>query len=181
MSLYEQGTGFVDLCRGPHVPSTGYVGALKLLSTGGAYWRGDERNAMLQRVYGTSFPTKAEMDAHLAKLEEIKRRDHRKLGKELDLISIQEDIGPGLVLWHPKGALIRLLIENFWREQHLRHGYELVYSPHMARLDLWKTSGHVRNLLRENMFSSHESWKASEYQLKPMNCPFPHHDLSSLI
>jgi len=170
VSLYEQGTGFVDLCRGPHVPSTGYVGALKLLSTGGAYWRGDERNAMLQRVYGTSFPTKAEMDAHLAKLEEIKRRDHRKLGKELDLISIQEDIGPGLVLWHPKGALIRLLIENFWREQHLRHGYELVYSPHVARLDLWKTSGHV-DYYRENMFVPMKV-EASEYQLKPMNCPF---------
>ena len=170
VSLYEQGAGFVDLCRGPHVPSTGYVGALKLLSTGGAYWRGDERNAMLQRVYGTSFPTKAEMDAHLAKLEEIKRRDHRKLGKELDLISIQEDIGPGLVLWHPKGALIRLLIENFWREQHLRHGYELVYSPHVARLDLWKTSGHV-DYYRENMFVPMKV-EASEYQLKPMNCPF---------
>jgi threonyl-tRNA synthetase len=170
VSLYEQGTGFVDLCRGPHVPSTGYIGALKLLSTGGAYWRGDERNAMLQRVYGTSFPTKAEMDAHLAKLEEIKRRDHRKLGKELDLISIQEDIGPGLVLWHPKGALIRLLIENFWREQHLRHGYELVYSPHVARLDLWKTSGHV-DYYRENMFVPMKV-EASEYQLKPMNCPF---------
>jgi threonyl-tRNA synthetase len=152
------------------VPSTGYIGALKLLSTGGAYWRGDERNAMLQRVYGTSFPTKAEMDAHLAKLEEIKRRDHRKLGKELDLISIQEDIGPGLVLWHPKGALIRLLIENFWREQHLRHGYELVYSPHVARLDLWKTSGHV-DYYRENMFVPMKV-EASEYQLKPMNCPF---------
>ncbi|HET7058150.1 MAG TPA: threonine--tRNA ligase [Nitrospiraceae bacterium] len=170
VSLYEQGSGFVDLCRGPHLPSTGRVGALKLLSTGGAYWRGDERNAMLQRIYGTSFPTQKELDAYLAKLEEIKRRDHRKLGKELDLISIQDDIGPGLVLWHPKGALVRLLIENFWREQHLRHGYQLVYSPHVARLDLWKTSGHV-DYYRENMFVPMKV-EASEYQLKPMNCPF---------
>jgi threonyl-tRNA synthetase len=170
VSLYEQGGGFVDLCRGPHLPSTGRVGALKLLSTGGAYWRGDERNPMLQRIYGTSFQTKKELDAYLAKLEEIKRRDHRKLGKELDLISIQDDIGPGLVLWHPKGALVRVLIENFWREQHLQHGYQLVYSPHVARLDLWKTSGHV-DYYRENMFVPMKV-EASEYQLKPMNCPF---------
>jgi threonyl-tRNA synthetase len=170
VSLYEQGSGFVDRCRGPHLPSTGRVGAIKLLSTGGAYWRGDERNAMLQRIYGTSFPTQKELDAYLAKLEEIKRRDHRKLGKELDLISIQDDIGPGLVLWHPKGALVRLLIENFWREQHLQHGYQLVYSPHVARLDLWKTSGHV-DYYRENMFVPMKV-EASEYQLKPMNCPF---------
>src|SRR6476469_9569504 len=170
VSLYEQGNGFVDLCRGPHLPSTGRVGAIKLLSTGGAYWRGDERNAMLQRIYGTSFPTQKELDAYLAKLEEIKRRDHRKLGKELDLISIQDDIGPGLVLWHPKGALVRLLIENFWREQHLKQGYELVYSPHVARLDLWKTSGHV-DYYRENMFVP-MNVEGSEYQLKPMNCPF---------
>jgi threonyl-tRNA synthetase len=170
VSLYEQGSGFVDLCRGPHLPSTGRIGAIKLLSTGGAYWRGDERNAMLQRIYGTSFPTQKELDAYLAKLEEIKRRDHRKLGKELDLISIQDDIGPGLVLWHPKGALVRLLIENFWREQHLQHGYQLVYSPHVARLDLWKTSGHV-DYYRENMFVPMKV-EASEYQLKPMNCPF---------
>ncbi len=168
-SLYSQGE-FVDLCRGPHVPSTGRIGALKLLSSAGAYWRGDERNPMLQRIYGTSFPTQAELDAHLAKLEEIKRRDHRKLGKELDLITIQDEIGPGLVLWHPKGALVRLLIENFWREQHLQQGYELVYSPHVARLDLWKTSGHVE-YYRENMFTPMKI-EASEYQLKPMNCPF---------
>jgi threonyl-tRNA synthetase len=169
ISLYSQGD-FVDLCRGPHLPTTGYVGAFKLLSTGGAYWRGDERNPMLQRIYGTSFPTQQELDAHLAKLEEIKRRDHRKLGKELDLITIQDEIGPGLVLWHPKGSLIRLLIENFWREQHLKDGYELVYSPHVARLDLWKTSGHV-DYYRENMFAAMKL-EGSEYQLKPMNCPF---------
>ena len=169
ISVYTQGE-FVDLCRGPHVPSTGHVGALKLLTTAGAYWRGDERNPMLQRIYGTSFPTKAELDAHLAKLEEIKRRDHRKVGKELDLISIQDEIGPGLVLWHPKGAIIRLLIENFWREQHLKDGYELVYSPHVARLDLWKTSGHV-DYYRDNMFAPMKL-EGSEYQLKPMNCPY---------
>ena len=169
VSLYSQGE-FVDLCRGPHVPSTGRITALKLLSTGGAYWRGDERNPMLQRIYGTSFPSQAQLDAHIAKLEEIKRRDHRKLGKELDLITIQDDIGPGLVLWHPKGALIRLLIENFWREQHLRQGYEMVYSPHVARLDLWRTSGHV-DYYRDNMFVPMKV-EASEYQLKPMNCPF---------
>jgi threonyl-tRNA synthetase len=169
ISIYTQGE-FVDLCRGPHVPSTGHVGALKLLTTAGAYWRGDERNPMLQRIYGTSFPTKAELDVHLAKLEEIKRRDHRKVGKELDLISIQDEIGPGLVLWHPKGAVIRLLIENFWREQHLRDGYELVYSPHVARLDLWKTSGHV-DYYRDNMFAPMKL-EGSEYQLKPMNCPY---------
>ncbi len=169
VSLYSQGE-FVDLCRGPHVPSSGRVAALKLQSTGGAYWRGDERNPMLQRIYGTSFPTQAGLDAHLARLEEIKRRDHRKLGKELDLISVQDEIGPGLVLWHPKGALIRLLIENFWREQHLRQGYEIVYSPHVARLDLWKTSGHVE-YYRDNMFVPMKV-EGSEYQLKPMNCPF---------
>ena len=169
ISVYTQGD-FMDLCRGPHVASTAQIGAMKLLSTGGAYWRGDERNPMLQRIYGTSFPTQKELDAHLAKLEEIKRRDHRKLGKELDLITIQDEIGPGLVLWHPKGARIRLLIENFWREQHLKQGYELVYSPHVARLDLWKTSGHV-DYYRDNMFASMKV-EASEYQLKPMNCPF---------
>ncbi len=169
ISAYAQGD-FVDLCRGPHLPATGRVGVFKLLNTAGAYWRGDERNPMLQRIYGTSFPTKAELDAHLARLEEIKRRDHRKVGKELDLITIQDEIGPGLVLWHPKGAAIRLLIENFWREQHIKDGYDLVYSPHVARLDLWKTSGHV-DYYRDNMFASMKL-EGSEYQLKPMNCPY---------
>lgn len=169
ISAYVQGD-FVDLCRGPHLPTTGHVGAFKLLTTAGAYWRGDERNPMLQRIYGTSFPTQADLDAHLARLEEIKRRDHRKVGKELDLISVQDEIGPGLVLWHPKGAAIRLLIENFWREQHIKDGYELVYSPHVARLDLWKTSGHV-DYYRDNMFASMKI-EGSEYQLKPMNCPY---------
>jgi threonyl-tRNA synthetase len=169
ISAYSQGD-FVDLCRGPHLPDTGHVGAFKLLTTAGAYWRGDERNPMLQRIYGTSFPSQAQLDAHLARLEEIKRRDHRKVGKELDLISVQDEIGPGLVLWHPKGAAIRLLIENFWREQHIKDGYELVYSPHVARLDLWKTSGHV-DYYRDNMFAAMKI-EGSEYQLKPMNCPY---------
>lgn len=169
VSLYQQGD-FVDLCRGPHVGSTGQVKAFKLLSSAGAYWRGDERNPMLQRIYGTSFPSQTELDDHLAKLEEIKRRDHRKIGKDLDLFSVQEETGPGLILWHPKGALIRLLIENFWREQHVKHGYEMVYSPHVARLDLWKTSGHV-DFYRENMFAP-MSVESCDYQLKPMNCPF---------
>jgi len=169
ITAYTQGD-FVDLCRGPHLRTTGSVGAIKLLTTAGAYWRGDERNPMLQRIYGTSFPTRAEVDAYLARLEEIKRRDHRKVGKELDLISIQDEIGPGLVLWHPKGAAVRLLIENFWREQHIRDGYQLVYSPHTARLDLWKTSGHL-DYYRENMFPSMKL-EGSEYQLKPMNCPY---------
>ncbi len=169
VSMYQQGD-FIDLCRGPHVGSTGQIHALKLLSSAGAYWRGDERNPMLQRIYGTSFPSQKSLDHHLTKLEEIKRRDHRKLGKELDLFSIQDETGPGLILWHPKGALVRLLIENFWREQHIKNGYELVYSPHVARLDLWKTSGHV-DFYRENMFAP-MTVESSEYQLKPMNCPF---------
>lgn len=169
ITAYAQGD-FVDLCRGPHLPTTGSIGAIKLLNTAGAYWRGDERNPMLQRIYGTSFPTRAEVDAYLARLEEIKRRDHRKVGKDLDLISIQDEIGPGLVLWHPKGAAVRLVIEDFWREQHIRDGYQLVYSPHTARLDLWKTSGHL-DYYRANMFPSMKL-EGSEYQLKPMNCPY---------
>ncbi len=169
VSAYTQGD-FVDLCRGPHLPATGYVKAFKLLNSAGAYWRGDERNPMLQRLYGTSFPSEEALQVHLHNLEEIKRRDHRKLGKDLDLFSIQDETGPGLILWHPKGAQVRLLIENFWREQHLANQYELVYSPHVARLDLWKTSGHV-DFYKENMFTPMPV-EASEYQLKPMNCPF---------
>lgn len=169
ITLYQQGE-FVDLCRGPHVPSTGKIKAFKLLSSAGAYWRGDERNPMLQRIYGTSFPSEEALQKHLDNLEEIKKRDHRKLGKELDLFSVQDETGPGLILWHPKGAQIRLLIENFWREQHLANQYELVYSPHVARLDLWKTSGHV-DFYRENMYAP-MTVESSEYQLKPMNCPF---------
>jgi len=169
VSLYDQG-GLMDLCRGPHVPSAGAIHAIKLLTSAGAYWRGDERNPMLQRIYGTSFPTKALLDAYLHKLEEIKTRDHRKLGKDLDLIAVTDEVGPGLILWLPKGSTVRLQIENFWREQHQQHGYALVYSPHVARLDLWKTSGHT-DYYRENMFATMQV-EASEYQLKPMNCPF---------
>ncbi|HXN06631.1 MAG TPA: threonine--tRNA ligase, partial [Nitrospiria bacterium] len=169
ITLYHQGE-FTDLCRGPHLPSTGRIPAFKLLSTGGAYWRGSENNKMLQRIYGTSFPTKEELDRYLNHLEEIKKRDHRKIGKDLDLFSIQEDIGPGLVLWHPKGAMIRKTIEDFWREEHLRGGYDLVCSPHIARIDLWKKSGHLE-FYKENMFSPIEV-EGSDYELKPMNCPF---------
>jgi threonyl-tRNA synthetase len=168
-SLYQQ-ANFIDLCRGPHVPSTGYIRAIKLLSSSGAYWRGDERNAMLQRIYGTAFPTKEELEAHLRKLEEVKRRDHRKLGRELDLFSITDAAGPGLVLWHPKGALIRKIIEDFWREEHLKHGYELVSTPHIARLDLWRRSGHL-DFYKENMYAPMKI-EDTEYELKPMNCPF---------
>lgn len=169
ITVYEQGP-FTDLCRGPHVPTTDGVASIKLLSSAGAYWRGDERNPMLQRIYGTSFPTREAMEAHLQRLEEIKRRDHRRLGKELDLYNIMDDIGPGLVIWHPKGAIIRKLIEDYWREQHVRHEYDFVYSPHIARLDLWRKSGHL-DFYKENMYSP-MSVEGMDYELKPMNCPF---------
>ncbi|MBI5043047.1 MAG: threonine--tRNA ligase [Nitrospirae bacterium] len=169
ITIYRQGS-FVDLCRGPHVLSTGKIKAFKLLSTAGAYWRGSEKNKMLQRIYGTSFLTKEELDNYLKKLEEIKRRDHRRLGKELDLFSINEDAGGGLILWHPKGAVIRKTIEDFWRNEHYKNGYELVYSPHMARLDVWRTSGHW-DFYRENMYSP-MTVEDVEYEIKPMNCPF---------
>jgi len=168
-SVYEQGD-FVDLCRGPHLRYTGKAKALKLLSIAGAYWRGDEKNKMLQRVYGTAFPTKDELKAHLDKLEEAKKRDHRKLGKELDLFSINDEAGGGLVLWHPKGARIRKAIEDFWRDEHYKAGYELVFTPHIARLDLWKQSGHW-DFYRESMYSPMDV-EGFEYELKPMNCPF---------
>lgn len=169
ITVYEQGP-FTDLCRGPHVLSTQHVSAFKLLTTAGAYWRGDERNPMLQRIYGTSFPSQEALDQHLNRLEEIKRRDHRRLAKDLDLYNVTDEIGPGLVIWHPKGAMIRKLIEDFWREQHQRHGYEFVYSPHIARLDLWRQSGHL-DFYRENMYAP-MSIEGIEYELKPMNCPF---------
>lgn len=169
VSLYKQGD-FIDLCRGPHLPSTGRVRSFKLLSTAGAYWRGDEKNRMLQRIYGTAFPTQAELENYLNKLEEIKKRDHRKLGRELDLFSVQDEIGAGLILWHPKGAMIRKVIEDFWREEHLRHGYSLLYTPHVAKLDLWRTSGHTE-FYQANMYSPIEV-EGLEFQLKPMNCPF---------
>lgn len=169
VSIYQQGD-FVDLCHGPHLPSTGWIKAIKLLSSANAYWRGDERRERLQRIYGTSFPSQSELEEYLTRLEEIKRRDHRKLGRDLDLFSIHEAIGPGLILWHPKGALIRKLIEDFWREEHLKRGYDLVSTPHIAPLDLWKRSGHLE-FYKDNMYSPMEV-EGALYQLKPMNCPF---------
>ena len=169
ISLYRQ-NGFVDLCAGPHLASTGRIKAIKLLSAAGAYWRGDEHNRMLQRIYGTAFESQKDLDEYLHKLEEAKRRDHRRLGKELDIFSIHEDAGPGLIFWHPKGGLVRELIENFWREEHRKRGYDIVYSPHIAKLDLWKTSGHW-GWYRENMYSPMPIDEV-EYLLKPMNCPF---------
>lgn len=169
ITIYEQ-ADFADLCRGPHVPSTAKIKAFKLLSIAGAYWRGNEKNKMLQRIYGISFPSKDELDAYLARLEEIKRRDHRKIGKDLDLFSISEESGGGLVLWHPRGALIRKTIEDFWREEHQKNGYDFVYSPHVGRATLWETSGHL-GFYRENMYSSMDV-EGQEYYVKPMNCPF---------
>jgi threonyl-tRNA synthetase len=169
ISIYEQ-AGFADLCRGPHVPNTSRIKAFKLLSIAGAYWRGNEKNKMLQRIYGISFPAKDELDAYLTRLEEIKRRDHRKVGKDLDLFSISEESGGGLVLWHPRGALIRKTIEDFWRDEHQKNGYDFVYSPHVGRGTLWETSGHL-GFYRENMYSSMDV-EGQEYYVKPMNCPF---------
>ncbi len=169
VSLYEEG-GFVDLCRGPHVPATGFIKAFKLLSIAGAYWRGSEKNKMLQRIYGTAFADEKSLKDYLVFLEEVKKRDHRKLGKELDLFSISEDIGPGLILWHPNGAIIRKTIEDFWRDEHYKAGYNLLYSPHIAKLNLWQRSGHL-DFYRENMYSPMEI-EGIEYELKPMNCPF---------
>jgi threonyl-tRNA synthetase len=169
VSLYKHGA-FFDLCRGPHVAKSGEIAAFKLLSVAGAYWRGDARNKMLQRIYGTSFPDKAQLDAYLNQLREAEARDHRKLGKELELFSTMDEEGPGLILWHPKGARVRQVIEDFWREEHRREGYELVYTPHLAKLDLWKTSGHVE-FYSESMFAPMEV-EGQLYEVKPMNCPF---------
>src|SRR5580658_221266 len=168
-SEYTLGPHFIDFCRGPHVPSTKKLKAFKLLSIAGAYWKGDEKNAQLQRIYGTAFFNKKELDEYLARLEEAKKRDHRKLGQELDLFSIQELAGPGLIFFHPKGGRIRVIIEDWMRDQYLKRGYALVYTPHVMRADLWKTSGHLENY-RENMFAGMELDDA-EYRLKPMNCP----------
>lgn len=169
ITVYEE-DGFVDLCRGPHVAETGEVKAFKLLSVAGAYWRGNERNPMLQRIYGTAFRTQEELDAYLERLAEAERRDHRKLGKELDLFSLQEEAGPGLVFWHPKGALVRKLIEDYWRNEHLANGYELVITPHIARQELWRTSGHLE-FFAENMYEPMVV-DGQPYLIKPMNCPF---------
>ncbi len=169
ISVYSQGE-FTDLCRGPHVDSTDAIGSFKLLHTSSAYWRGDERNPVLQRIYGTAWHTDKELRQYLNRLEEAKKRDHRKLGKELDLFSVTEEVGPGLILWHPKGARIRSLIEDFWKEEHFKNGYELVYTPHSAKVDLWNISGHT-DFYKENMFSGMEI-EGREYIMKPMNCPF---------
>ena len=168
ISTYRQGT-FLDLCRGPHVASTGRIGPFKLLSVAGAYWRGDEKNKMLQRIYGTAFPTQAELDDHLHRLEEAQKRDHRRLGRELDLFSVNEEIGPGLILWHPKGALVRFLVEQFEQKEQLARGYDLVYTPHIASEKIYKTSGHLETF-RENMYAP-MSIEEVDYYLKPMNCP----------
>ena len=169
-SEYTLGPHFIDFCRGPHVPNTSRLKAFKLLNIAGAYWKGDEKNRQLQRIYGTAWFSKKDQDEYLARLEEARKRDHRKLGKELDLLSIQELAGPGLVFFHPKGALIRKELEDWMREQYLKRGYSLVYTPHVARLDLWKTSGHS-TFYAKDMFVPMELDDA-EYQLKPMNCPF---------
>ncbi len=169
VTLYTQGE-FTDLCRGPHVASTGEIKSFKLLSVAGSYWRGNEKNKMLQRIYGTAFPTKEELKKYLFRMEEAKKRDHRKLGKELDLFHIDEEIGTGLILWHPKGALIRSIIEDFWKKEHYKNGYEIVYSPHIARANLWQTSGHI-SFYKDNIYSPMDI-DGSDYIVKPMNCPF---------
>jgi len=168
-SEYTLGPHFIDFCRGPHVPSTKKLKAFKLLSVAGAYWKGDEKNAQLQRIYGTAWFSKKDQDEYLARLEEAKKRDHRKLGQELDLFSIQELAGPGLIFFHPKGGRIRVIIEDWMRDQYLKRGYDLVYTPHVMRAHLWETSGHLKNY-GENMFAGMELDDA-EYRLKPMNCP----------
>ncbi|MDD3441434.1 MAG: threonine--tRNA ligase [Kiritimatiellae bacterium] len=169
ISLYHTGD-FTDLCRGPHVKSTGAIKAFKLQSVAGAYFRGDEKNQMMQRLYGTAFLSQADLDAHLKMLEEAKLRDHRVLGRDLDLFSIQESVGPGLVHWHPKGARIRATIEEFWRREHFRAGYEMLYTPHIGRAGLWETSGHL-GFYAENMYAPMEI-DEQRYYIKPMNCPF---------
>lgn len=169
VTLYKQGD-FTDLCRGPHLLSTGSIKAFKLTGTAGAYWRGSEKNKMLQRIYGTAFPSKAGLDEYLARLEEAKKRDHRKLGRELDLFSTSDDIGSGLVLWHPNGATVRRIIEDFWKAEHVKGAYDIVYSPHIAQVGLWKKSGHW-DFYRENLFSPMDV-DGQDYIVKPMNCPF---------
>ncbi|MBW1678311.1 MAG: threonine--tRNA ligase [Deltaproteobacteria bacterium] len=169
VSLYKQGN-FTDLCRGPHLPSTGRIKAFHLTTVAGAYWRGDERNPMLSRIYGVAFADEDSLAAHLKNLEEAKKRDHRRLGRELDLFSIHPDLGAGLILWHPKGGTIRTIIEDFWRQEHCKAGYDIVYSPHIGRAELWQTSGHL-DFYRENMYSPIDI-EGHEFFIKPMNCPF---------
>jgi threonyl-tRNA synthetase len=167
VTIYKQGS-FTDLCRGPHLASTGEVKAFKLTHIAGAYWRGDEKRPMLQRIYGVAFESQKELDDYLSWQAEVIKRDHRKLGKELDLFSTHEEIGPGLICWHPKGALIRQIVEDFWKAEHIKRGYEIVYTPHIAKLDLWKTSGHWE-FYRDYLFSPMEI-EGQQYMLRPMNC-----------
>jgi len=170
ISFYSHGDdGFEDLCRGPHIPSTGRAGSFKIMSVAGAYWHGDATQKMLQRVYGTTWPTKKELDDYLHRLEEAKKRDHRTLGKQLDLYSVHDDIGPGLILWHPKGSLIRHIIENFWKEEHLKRGYDIIYTPHIATEKMYQRSGHLEKYA--DMMYSPMSIDEQNYYLKPMNCP----------
>ncbi|MCX7797568.1 MAG: threonine--tRNA ligase [Melioribacter sp.] len=169
ISIYQEGD-FIDLCTGPHLPDTGKIKYIKLLSVSGSYWRGDEKNKQLQRIYGISFPKKKMLDDYLQFLEEAKKRDHRKLGKQLDLFSIHEEAGAGLIYWHPKGARIRNTIETFWRAQHIKNGYELLYSPHMGKSWLWETSGHL-SFYKDNMYAP-MTVDEQDYYIKPMNCPF---------
>ncbi len=167
VSLYRQGN-FIDLCRGPHINSTREIKTFKLVSIAGAYWRGDEHRPMLQRIYGVAFKTKEALEEYLKKLDEAGKRDHRKLGKELDLFSIHEEAGPGLVCWHPQGAVIRRIIEDFWKEEHIKRGYDIIYTPHIAKLGLWKTSGHWE-FYRDYLYSPMDV-EGEEYIVKPMNC-----------
>jgi len=169
LSFYKQGD-FTDLCAGPHLPSTGKVKAVKLTQQAGAYWRGNEKNKMLQRIYGISFPKTSQLEEYLKMLEEAEKRDHRRLGKELDLFSFDEEVGPGLVLWHPKGAKVRMHIEDFWRKQHIKNGYELVSTPHIGRGQLWETSGHL-GFYKESMYAPMDV-DGQDFYAKPMNCPF---------
>lgn len=167
---YYQTGSFVDLCRGPHVRYSSEIKHFKLLSVAGAYWRGDEKREQLQRIYGTAFFTKEDLEAYLVRLEEAKKRDHRKLGKELALFSTAEEVGPGLILWHPKGAKVRLKIEDFWRARHVANGYDIVFTPHVGRANLWQTSGHL-DFYKENMYAAMKV-EGQDYYVKPMNCPF---------
>ena len=169
LSIYRHGD-FVDLCQGPHLANTSDISAVKLLHVAGAYWRGDEHRPMLQRIYGTAFESQNELDAHLTRLEEAEKRDHRTLGRQLGLYTIHEEIGPGLIVWHPKGGRVRTIIEDYWRAIHYRRGYDIVYSPHIGRAQLWQTSGHL-DFYRESMYAAVEV-DEQEYFLKPMNCPF---------
>jgi len=169
LSTYSHGN-FEDLCAGPHVNSTGKIPAFKLLNVAGAYWRGDESQPMLQRIYGTAFENQEALDDHIANLLEAKKRDHRLLGKELDLYSIHDEIGSGLIIWHPKGSRIRSIFEDYWKQEHYKNGYELIYTPNIGKSNLWETSGHL-DFFKENMFSSMDT-DAQDYYLKPMNCPF---------